>query len=220
MKLDIKQKEKLVELNDKVKESAQEYSKILSEFNYEYNENLNEVLEQFGSDVFDEMMKNNSSLLMRAKGVVDRILFKNEIIKEQKLNRNERISDAFYEHKLDLDAIRKYIPSYIIGNEYTLQFYSFKESKLESLLNDMIDTYDLWEELMKIIQPNQRMYKGQLGNEFRHPKWNVPEGCEDLLYQEGNQFVKSGKAKISLNLYDSIDVNKSDWVKLVEEIKI
>jgi len=204
MKLDFRLKETILKLHKKVIETGLEYIEVLNDFNYEYDENLDDILEQYGNDVFDEMMKNDKSLILRAKGAVDKLLFKNRIIEDNGYRINERISQYHKEHMKPLNEIRNYIPEYMYGETYTIGFYQFEGSKVHKAFKKFCnETFENYTEVSRIICGSH----------------GIPEGFK---VQSDNRFIQyaahfQDKPEIK---YNDVDTSNPDWVKLVEEIEL
>ena len=204
MKLDFRLKETILKLHKKVIETGLEYIEVLNDFNYEYDENLDDILEQYGNDVFDEMMKNDKSLILRAKGAVDKLLFKNRIIEDNGYRINERISQYHKNHIEPLNEIRKYIGEYKYGGTYTIGFYQFEGSKVHKAFDKFCkETFDNYTEV-------SRLMVGPHGN---------PEDFKVPHYNRYIKYAKQFQDRPEI-IYTDVDISNPDWVKLVEEIKL
>ena len=204
MKQDIRTKETILRLHEKVKQSGKDFINILNEFELEYSEDLDYLLELYGSNVFDEMLKNDKSLILRMKGAIDKLLFKDKIIKDSGYNINERLSKYHKIHIEDLEEIRNYISEYKYGETYTIGLYQFEGSKVHKAFKKFCnETFENYTEVSRIICGSH----------------GIPEGFK---VQSGNRFIQyaahfQDKPEIK---YNDVDTSNPDWVKLVEEIEL
>jgi len=223
MKQDLRKKDAIINAVEKVKISAQEYIEVLNDFGYSYNENLDEILKQYGSDVFDASVKKDQGLLMRIKAVIDKEAFKEEIIKKEGYDVNERISKAHAEHMIDLKEVRNHIPNYKIGGEYDIELCVFEGSKVYKLLQKICDSYEPYMELLDLVKPSANLYQSRMlkgREEHRGPMFRIPEGLETLLTQtqvSNFMWIKEGKPII---VNDVLRLHDPNWIKIVETIKV
>ena len=203
MKIDFRLKDVILQAHSKVNETALDYIKVLNDFKYDYNENLDTILDKYANDVFDEMMENDKSLILRAKGAIDKLLFKDKIIKDNGYRINERISKYHKAHAQALLEIRKHIRGYMYGESYKIGLYQFKGSKIHKLFEKFCNgTYENFMEVSRIV----------VGDFGISQEFKVQPGNRYIRYD-----IKNEKPRI---IYDDVDVSNPDWVKLVDEITL
>jgi hypothetical protein len=204
IKQDLKLKDMILKAQNLVQDTGKDYVGILKEFGYEYNENLLDILGRYGDEVFDAMIKNDDSLILLVKGALDKMLFKDKIIEERKFNVNGRISKAHATHMKALLEMRKYIPEYKFGENYTIGLYVFEGSKIFKKFKKFCnETFDNFTDINRIIVGKYGFVK----------QFEVPPGNRFINYSP----LHNTQPQI---IYDAVNLSEPDWIKLVETIEI
>lgn len=181
IKLPISQKEDFKEAFKNFKASVKEYTQVCKNYGFnEYTTDLNDILNRYAEAAFQASLEQDVTLKIRQKGYKDFDEFKNVIIQERNLNRNDELSSHHLNHLALLDEVNKFIPNYDINEEYKISFYTFEGCELDTLLKKYIESFYTLQEIQALIpapfgipESNRWTNKGLDNFIFYHPAYPV-----------------------------------------------
>lgn len=161
IKLDISQKADFKEAWKNFKEDYKEYNRVLNRLGFtEYSLNIKDMMNRWTEAMFEHIYNETPFLQVRSKAYSDFEEFKQTVIHEQSLSRNDELSSHFNHHIDMLNQLKIFIPDYSPEEEYLIKFYTFEGCELQQLLLKLVDSFPIYKRITEIIsEPMQRYDK-------------------------------------------------------------
>lgn len=204
IKLPIELKPEFKEALKNFKDSYKDYIKVLERLGFkEYSLDIQSLIAKWTDSMFEHLYKNNEFLQVRSKAFSDFEEFKQVVIKEQSLFRNDELSSHYKYHMERLNELRRYIPDYKHNEDYQIEFFTFEDCELQNLLKGFIQDFY-----------NYKRFSDLVANPyFGFPPYELPKSLQQYL----RYYPSLGDTEPTIEASVTADPNREGWYRIIEE---